>query len=211
MMMIVSVEQRPGWAEHVCGRSLEMLPDVSSVDAKASSSQLSSLCITYLSSDCCSKHSIPWLSCGLQVPTTSTTMKSKKKRLWSCIAERLSAISDIIFFPNSVSFGVFSHSKGSGAGRSSQIRWEPGSLEGSLEEVPFTRESLGARSAWHKVGNRVPRKKFPSKVSQQGSPEPVPKQGFPARGSQAKFLSKVPRNRFPSKGSQQEVPKQGSH
>ena len=97
MMMIVSVEQRPGWAEHVCGRSLEMLPDVSSVDAKASSSQLSSLCITYLSSDCCSKHSIPWLSCGLQVPTTSTTMKSKKKRLWSCIAERLSAISDIIF------------------------------------------------------------------------------------------------------------------
>ena len=122
---------------------------------------------------------------------------------------RLSVIS--YFFPNSVSFGVFSHSKGSGAGRSSQIRWEPGSLEGSLEEVPFTRESLGARSAWHKVGNRVPRKKFPSKVSQQGSPEPVPKQGFPARGSQAKFLSKVPRNRFPSKGSQQEVPKQGSH
>jgi hypothetical protein len=79
------------------------------------------------------------------------------------------------FFPQQRKLGVFSHSKGSGAGRSSQIRWEPGSGEGSGEEFPFTGESLGAaRSARRKVGNRVPSKRFPSKV---------------------------PRNRFPSNGS----------
>ena len=78
-------------------------------------------------------------------------------------------------FPQQRKLGVFSHSKGSGAGRSSQIRWEPGSGEGSGEEFPFTGESLGAaRSARRKVGNRVPSKRFPSKV---------------------------PRNRFPSNGS----------
>ena len=79
------------------------------------------------------------------------------------------------FFPQQRKLGVFSHSKGSGAGRSSQIRWEPGSGEGSGEDFPFTGESLGAaRSARRKVGNRVPSKRFPSKV---------------------------PRNRFPSNGS----------
>ena len=80
-----------------------------------------------------------------------------------------------LIFPQQRKLGVFSHSKGSGAGRSSQIRWEPGSGEGSGEEFPFTGESLGAaRSARRKVGNRVPSKRFPSKV---------------------------PRNRFPSNGS----------
>ena len=78
-------------------------------------------------------------------------------------------------FPQQRKLGVFSHSKGSGAGRSSQIRWEPGSGEGSGEEFPFTGESLGAaRSARRKVGNRVPSKRFPSKV---------PRNMFPSNGS----------------------------
>ena len=136
--------------------------------------------------------------------------KAKTKANLYLPNQKLYLVQKSCFVPQQRKLGVFSHSKGSGAGRSSQIRWEPGSLEGSLEEVPFTRESLGARSAWRKVGNRVPRKRFPSKVSQQGSPEPVPKQWFPARGSQAKFLSKVPRNRFPSKGSQARFPGTGS-
>ena len=102
------------------------------------------------------------------------------------------------FFPQQRKLGVFSHCKSSGAGRSSQIRWEPGWPEGSQEEFPFTSGSLGAaKSVWRKVGNWVPRKRFPSKVSQQGSQQEVPKQGFPARGSQA---------RFPGTGSQARVP-----
>ena len=114
------------------------------------------------------------------------------------------------FFPQQRKLGVFSHSRGSGAGRSSQIRtaqgWEPGFGEGS----PFLRESLGAaKSARHKIGNRVPRKRFPSKVPRSMFPSKVSKR-FPGTGSQARvpskrFPSKVPRKRFPSK-----VPKQGS-
>ena len=129
-----------------------------------------------------------------------------------------------MFFPQQRKLGVFSHSKGSGAGRSSQIRWEPGSQEGSQEEFPFTSGSLGAaKSVWRKVGNRVPRKRFPSKVSQQGSQQEVPKQSsqeqVPKQGSQARFPSKVPNNRFPSKvprkrllarGSQARFPGRGS-
>ena len=52
-----------------------------------------------------------------------------------------------LLFPQQRKLGVFSHSKGSGEGRSSQIRtvqgWEPGSGEGS----PFPRESLGAANS----------------------------------------------------------------
>ena len=94
---------------------------------------------------------------------------------WRALSQEWSQqlCNDII--PQQRKLGVFSHSKGSGAGRSSQIRWEPGSGEGSGEEFPFTGEFLGAaRSARRKVGNRVPSKRFPSKV---------------------------PRNRFPSNGS----------
>ena len=129
-------------------------------------------------------------------------------------------------FPQQRKLGVFSHSKGSGASRSSQIRtaqgWEPGSQEG----FPFPRESLGAaKSAQSKVGNRVRRKRFPSNVPRKrfqsnvprkrsqvrfprSSQEQVPKQRLPARGSQARFPgtgsqarfpSKVPRKRFPAK------------
>ena len=129
-------------------------------------------------------------------------------------------------FPQQRKLGVFGHSKGSGASRSSQIRtaqgWEPGSQEG----FPFPRESLGAaKSAQSKVENRVRRKRFPSNVPRKrfqsnvprkrsqvrfprSSQEQVPKQRLPARGSQARFPgtgsqarfpSKVPRKRFPAK------------
>ena len=125
---------------------------------------------------------------------------------------------------------VFSHSKGSGAGRSSQIRtaqgWEPGSQEG----LPFPRESLGAaKSARHKDWGPASQEDVPKQGSQEevskqgsqwfprGSQEQVPKQGFPSKVPRnrferfpARFPGKVTRNRFPSKGSQQEVPKQGS-
>ena len=111
------------------------------------------------------------------------------------------------FFPQQRKLGVFSHSKGSGAGRSSQIRWEPGSGEGSGEEFPFTGESLGAaRSARRKVGNRVPSKRFPSKVPRNRFPSNVPSNQeevpskVPNKGSPSKVASKVPRNRF-RKGS----------
>jgi len=107
------------------------------------------------------------------------------------------------FFPQQRKLGVFSHSKGPGAGRGSQIRtaqgWEPGSQEG----VSFSK--------------RIPKQGFP------GSQEQVPKQGsqeqVPRQGSQEVPPSKVPRKRFPSKvssklvpkqGFQEEVPKQGS-
>ena len=129
------------------------------------------------------------------------------------------------FFPNSV-IGVFSHSKGPGAGRNSQIRtaqgWEPGSQEGVSfskripskgSQVPRNTKRFPKRFA-----GKVPRNRFPSKGSQQEVPkqrsqEKVSKQGFPARGSQAKFpgrLSQVrsPRGsqaRFPGKGSQARV------
>ena len=124
-------------------------------------------------------------------------------------------------FPQQRKLGVFSHSKGSGASRSSQIRtaqgWEPGSQEG----FPFPRESLGAaKSAQSKVGNRVRRKRFPSNVPRKrfqsnvprkrsqvrfprSSQEQVPKQRLPARGSQARFPGTGSQARFPGRGSQQ--------
>ena len=132
-------------------------------------------------------------------------------------------------FPQQRKLGVFSHSKGSGASRSSQIRtaqgWEPGSQEG----FPFPRESLGAaKSARLKVRNRsqeeVPkqgsRNRFPSKVPKQGSQEEVPKQGSQARLPGTDSQAMVPSKRFPSRlprkrgyqeeGFQEEVPRQGS-
>ena len=117
-------------------------------------------------------------------------------------------------FPQHRKLGVFSHSKGSRAGRSSQIRtaqdWEPGSGGGS----PFPRESLGAaESTRRRLGTGFPGRgsqaRFPGRGSQARFPSKVPGTGsqvrFP-RGSQ----EQVPRQGFPSKASQQEVPKQGS-
>ena len=136
----------------------------------------------------------------------------------NCLHSQISASASIILVAfrcgmssgkTGVQLRVFSYSKGSGAGRSSQIRtaqgWEPGSQEG----LPFPRESLGAaKSARHKVGNRVPRKMFPSKVPRKRFPSKVPRKRFPSKvpnGSQ-----EVPRNRFPSKGSQARFPGTGS-
>ena len=101
------------------------------------------------------------------------------------------------FFPNSV-IGVFSHSKGPGAGRNSQSRtaqgWEPGSQEG----VSFSKRIPSK-------GSQVPRntKRFP-----RGSQARFPGTGSQARVPSKRFPSNVPRKKFPSKGSQQEVPKQ---
>ena len=131
--------------------------------------------------------------------------KSGKRVRISCTIGGISHNHPARFFPNSVSLG-----------------------SSAIVKVP---EQVGAaKSARRKVGNRVPRKRFPSKVSKQGSQEvrfprgsqEQPKQGFPARGSpgtgsQARFPSKVPRKRsparFPSKvprqGYQEQIPKQG--
>ena len=103
--------------------------------------------------------------------------------------------------------GVFSHSKGPGAGRSSEIRtaqgWEPGSQEGA---------SFSKRLP--SKGSQVSGNRFPGTGSQARFPRgSFPQARFPGRGSQARFPSKVPRNRFPSKvhrqGSQEQDPKQG--
>ena len=134
---------------------------------------------------------------------------SKSLRLKKMIYRLICRLICGLIFPQQRKLGVFSHSKGSGAGRSSQIRWEPGSLEGSQEEFPFTRESLGAaRSAqgWSKV----PRNRFPSKVFPRGSQEQNPKQGFPGRGSQQckvpkqSYQEQIPKQGFPGRGYQEE-------
>ena len=126
-------------------------------------------------------------------------------------------------FPQQHKLGVFSHSKGSGAGRSSQIRlaqgWEPGSGEGS----PFPRQSLGAAKSPRQRLGRGSQARFPGRGSQarfpRGSQEQVPKQGFPQEvpNPRDKFPSKVPKQcsqeEVPSKvskqGSQEQIPKQG--
>ena len=111
-------------------------------------------------------------------------------------------------FPQHRKLGVFSHSKGSRAGRSSQIRtaqdWEPGSGGGS----PFPRESLGAaKSTRRRLGTGFPGRgsqaRFPGRGSQARFPSKVP-----GTGSQVRFPSKVPK-RFPGTGSQARLPKQG--
>ena len=182
-------------------------------------------------------------------------------------------------FPQQRRLGVFSHSEGSRAGRSSQNptahglqvpgKGFPGfqvfqvarfcrfpccqvpkshvpRFPGTGYQVPtFT----GSQSSQLPIprfpgsfpGNlvpRVPRRKFPSKVSrnrfpgsqarflsnkkglqEQGSQKEVPKAfqaRFPGRGSQARvpgrrFPSNVPRNRFPSKVRKKRFPSKGSN
>ena len=92
--------------------------------------------------------------------------------------------------------GVFSHSKGPGAGRSSQN--------------PTAQGSQGLRKGFP---SKVPRSRFPSKVPRKRFPARFPGIGFqerfPGRGSQAKFLSKVPKpgsQRFPGRGCQARFP-----
>ena len=112
------------------------------------------------------------------------------------------------WFPNSVSLGSSAiYSKGSGAGRSSQIRlaqgWEPGSGKGLLfQENPSEQPNPHGRG-WEPGSQE--------EVPKQGSQEEVPKQGFQARfprGAQ----EQVPKQGFPARGSQsqEQVPKQGS-
>ena len=112
---------------------------------------------------------------------------------------------NIIVIPQQRKLGVFSHNKGRGAVRSSQIRtaqvWEPGSQEG----VSFSK-SIPSK------GSQVPRNSFPSKVSpKQGSQEEVPKQRSQEEVARNRFPSKVPKQgsqaRFPGRGSQEEVPR----
>ena len=92
---------------------------------------------------------------------------------------------------------LISHSKGPGAGLSSQIRtaqgWEPGSQEGVSSSKGIPSKGSQVRNSFP---SKVPRNRFPSKV-----PKRFPQARFPGRGSQA---------RFPGTGCQEQVPKQGS-
>ena len=95
-------------------------------------------------------------------------------------------------FPQQRKFGVFSHSKGPGAGRSRPEQPKsPGSQvprKGFPSKVP--RKKFPSKVP-KRFSSRVPMKRFPSKRSQ----EEVRKQGFPGRGSQ----TSVPRKRFASR------------
>jgi hypothetical protein len=97
-----------------------------------------------------------------------------------------------LVFSQQRKLGVFSHSKGPGAGRSRShsIGWEPGS-----------QESASFSKRLPSKGSQVPRNCFPSKAPRNRFPSKVSRQGFPARDSQARAPSK--------QGSQEEVPKQG--
>ena len=105
----------------------------------------------------------------------------------------------VFFFPQQRKLGVFSHSKGTRAGRSSQIRtaqgWEPGSQEG----VSFSKRIPGK-------GSQVPRNRFPSNVPRNRLPSKVPRKRFPSKGSK----EEVPRNRFPSKVPRRSSSRSGS-
>ena len=109
----------------------------------------------------------------------------------NCLHSQVSASASIILvaFSCGVSSGktgvqlrVFSHSKGSGAGRSSQIRtaqgWEPGRLgtgfPGRCSQARFPGRGFQARFPETRSQVRFPR----------GSQEQVPKQGFPSKGGQ---------------------------
>ena len=127
--------------------------------------------------------------------------------------------------PQQRKLGVFSHSKGPGPGRSSQIRtahaWKgspfPRESQARVPRFPGTGSQArfpgtGSQARFPGTGSQeVPRKRFPSKVSKQGSQEQVPKRflgkaRFPGTSSQARF-PRFPKARFPSKAP--EVPKQG--
>ena len=104
--------------------------------------------------------------------------------------------------------GLFSHSKGPGAGRSSQNPTAQGS------QVPSSQARFPSRvckGSQEEVSRRkVPSKRFAGKVPKQGSGG---SQKFPRRGSQAriakvpfpKIHTKVPKSGFPSN-----LPQQGS-
>ena len=83
----------------------------------------------------------------------------------------------VFFFPQQRKLGVFSHSKGTRAGRSSQIQ------------------------APRKVGNQVPRKGYPFPRESQAR---VPRS--PGTGSQAMFPGTGCQARFPGRGSQARFP-----
>ena len=91
-------------------------------------------------------------------------------------------------FPQQRKLGVFSHSKGPGAGRSSQ------NPDCQSFQVPRNGSKKGSQA---RFPSKVPKgfqARFPSKVPKQGSR--FPKARFlskvPKKGSQAKFPSKVP-------------------
>ena len=122
--------------------------------------------------------------------------------------------------------GVFSHSKGLGAGRSSQNpdcqssqvprKRFPKIPKGSQEQVPkqgyqarrFPRKGFQARVPRTGCQARVFQAMFPRTGSQARAPSNVFQELFPKTGFQARF---VPKDRFPRAGSQDknEVTKQG--
>ena len=86
-----------------------------------------------------------------------------------------------IVFPQQRKLEVLSHSKGLGAGRSSQIRTAQGS------QARFPGRGPQAQAG---IQEEVPKQSFQAEV---------PTQRFPARGVQARFpllASTVPKNRF---------------
>ena len=105
-----------------------------------------------------------------------------------------------IFFPQQRKLGVFSHSKGSGAGRSSQNLPVP-RFPGRAEQVGATKISGSQVPGKGFAGSQVPRW-FPGRVLQVAR---FP--GFKERFSSEGFQEKVPKSRFPRKGSQVNVPK----
>ena len=117
-------------------------------------------------------------------------------------------------FPQQRKLGVFSHSKGSGAGRSSQNLPVP-RFPGRAEQVGATKISGSQVPGKGFAGSQVPRW-FPGRVL-QGSQVPrwFPGRvlqvarfpGFKERFSSEGFQEKVPKSRFPRKGSQVKVPK----
>ena len=118
-----------------------------------------------------------------------------------------------VFFPQQRKLRVFSHSKGPGAGRSSQNPTAQGSQiprRGSQARLP----SRVRKGSQEEVSRRkVPSKRFAGKVPKQGSGRGSQSQSFPRRGSQEGSqtrIAKVPFTKVPKSGFPSNVPKQGS-
>ena len=151
------------------------------------------------------------------ISSKSNELDPKTKGLWKSAIHTHIYIYIIIWWyliPQQRKLGVFSHSKGSGAGRSSQNLPVP-RFPGRAEQVGATKISGSQVPGKGFAGSQVPRW-FPGRVL-QGSQVPrwFPGRvlqvarfpGFKERFSSEGFQEKVPKSRFPRKGSQVKVPK----